>query len=155
MRTAATLALLLGIAGCEAGGSSSCDVFGDAPPRVSWWKDAPRATCVPPGSPLLRHLRPQILDDCAAEAWLPGLCQPLPWGASVCEQTRSGGRLSAICRDDNDCPDGTTCFRGFDGQSDIGSCEVRCASDQDCVRCDLACAAPGVCLEPVPLPPPG
>jgi hypothetical protein len=73
------------------------------------------------------------------------------------------GRVSSTCRKAADCPEGMACV--VDGNpvesvppgSSYGYCEKRCdpsAGAADCIRCDLACSAGGVC-QPSPVTPTG
>ncbi|MBX7083249.1 MAG: hypothetical protein K1X88_28840 [Nannocystaceae bacterium] len=106
-----------------------------------WWLDEPVQQCMSS----LEHTPRAAYDDCEPAPAVDG-CPPPPTGAIVCEDANEGdgGRVSATCVDDVDCPEGMRCIGpGGPGTGGPGSrvCEAACdeLGDAACVRCDMTC----------------
>jgi hypothetical protein len=112
----------------------------------------------------------RVASDCVTEApvssprQLYDGCQPPEGGSSpaqcglsarsqFCAWGPGGGRWTALCKGNSDCPSGSVCFSqagvgDVPPEYDWGYCELRCsaAGTGECGRCDMACnTALGAC----------
>jgi len=132
----------------------NCGVFTPGPlPATAWWQTESPGRCLEPDDPRLRHDIRQLYDSCTPQRWMPLACD-IPLGAQYC-----AGRWTAVCGKSSDCGPLASCFWGT-GVGDkpdsvsFGTCERRCTTDLDCIRCDLQCDKElGVCREKIVIPP--
>ncbi len=109
------------------------------------WLDAQRAagTCAAPPAVALDTCASagELYASCTGVGYVPDWC-----GVEVGMQFCDGlGVWTSVCRTDADCPFAQErCVIGDGLNAPYGACQVTCAADVDCGRCDLACEG-GVC----------
>lgn len=130
-----------------------CDVFTPGALTAPSLQGHELLACLDAADQRLTNKSPEMYDSCQGKVWLPLACE-LPFGQQIC----AGGRWTAICADDKDCSIGRCYWVDGVGTKPIstlfGTCERTCATDLDCVRCDLECDPKlGICREKVTVPP--